>query len=116
MFAVDSIILVKIARPQEEERKEKAKEERKAKEKVKAKGIRKTFMAGKAKACRHWISGANGVGVKEEESTVNPNHHRRQNHGCNFNNNNHPGSAAWAIGVDNRHGEDINKRGRGEIR
>ena len=45
--------MLRIARPQEEERKEKEKEERKAKEKVKAKGIRKTFMEGKAKACRH---------------------------------------------------------------
>ena len=101
--------MLKIARPQEEERREKEKEVRKAR----AKGIRQIFTAVRAKACRHWIHGVNGVGVKEEESTtvMNRNHHKHHNHGCNFNN--HPGSvawvsAAWAIGVDrhgnNRHG------------
>ena len=111
--------MLRTARPQEEERKAKEKVGRKAR-KARAKEV----STGKAKEYRRWINGISGVGVKEEESTiivVNHNHHSRQNHrnhGCNFNN--HPGSAAWAIGVDqygdNRHGEDISKRGRGGIR
>ena len=114
MCAVDSIIWLRIVRPQEEVRKERAKGERKAKGEAKAREIRKTNMEGKAKACRHWIR---GVGVKEEIIRLNHNHHHH--HGCN----NRPGSAAWAIGAawasgaDNRgqHGETSN-RGRGEIR
>ena len=78
MFAVDSIILLRIARPQEEERKEKAKEVRKVKAKAKAKDIRKTFTEAKAKACRHLMR---GVGIKEEIMELNHNHHHH--HGFN---------------------------------
>ena len=106
MFAVASIILAKIARPQEEERKEKAKEERKAKEKAKAKDIRRTFTEEKVKACRHLMG---GVGIKEENIRLNHNHHHH--HGCS----NRPVSAAWAIGAtwDNGAGSNHKRRRHG---